>query len=267
MDLYLLLDGSSLNSVWAGCDESCRMVLAFLRQQELYLNTLSSLLQSLGHSCAIIVRVSGWIVPLRGSLQSGSVVARQWVYLVWCSIWLGGACQAASTWVPYGGFLTEQCMVEGWQMFTWTISGFNAVADRCKGLSVDSRAIHSFGCLPESHTIEALVELYQSTSICLLTAEGLRLLCSKSSLTPLIESPSLPQFPFDCDQAQQPPLTLLILRQSCRLALAQSFTPLVWGRWGGLSRRRPPAPQEKSNPKDRNSHFLRVELQRRAFSH
>lgn len=109
--------------------------------------------------------------------------------------------------------------------------------------------IISFGCLPESNSNVALGEFYQSMSICLLTAEGLRPLCSESSLIPLIESPSLPQFPFDSDQAQQPLshfLTLLILRQSLegRLALAQS--PFL-GRRGGLANPPPLASKGKAN--------------------
>lgn len=99
------------------------------------------------------------------------------------------------------------------------------------------------GCLPGSHTNVALVELYQSSCICLLTAAGLRPLCSKSVPILLIESPSLPQLPFDSDQAQQPIsrfLTLLILRSRKRWHLLNLYTlrlkPAGWTQQTGASR-------------------------------
>lgn len=84
-------------------------------------------------------------------------------------------------------------------------------------LTFRTKVTYFFGCLSDSHTNVALVELYQGISISFLTAVGLRPLWSKNSPIPLIESPLLPQFPFDSDQAQKPLshfLTLLILRQS-----------------------------------------------------
>lgn len=112
----------------------------------------------------------------------------------------------------------------------------------------------------------SLMRLWLSyISICLLTAVGLRPLCSKSGLVPLIESPSLPRFPFDFDQAQKPfshSLTLLVLCQQLQTqtGICLIFTAAVWGQRGRAEQPVSPSLQRKSQSTDRNSHFLESSL-------
>lgn len=93
-----------------------------------------------------------------------------------------------------------------------------------------------------------------------LTAVGLRPLCSESALIPLIESPSLPQFPFDSVQARQPLshfLTLLNPSLGSREAdwhFARSLYALHFRASGEDSATRRPL-QRKSLGKDINSHL------------